>query len=408
MKKRTLQLQKLAWAAGLSLTVCLFCGAAFAEEETDEAVFEELIENITEEETDLSAEPAEPAGPPEYDASQCVDLGQYLGLSLDPIEVTVTDGEVDMTIENLVRSNDLYDVATEGTVAEGDIANIDYVGKKDDVAFDGGTAEGFDLEIGSGTFIEGFEEGLVGANIGETVDLNLTFPEQYGNADLAGQDVVFTVTVNSVKRMPEISDETAAKLSDGEYDNLEEYREYIRQDLAGQMRDEESELVNQIVAGCERIEVPSDLLDYYVQEEISYAEQMYAYYGMTLEDALTGYYGTTLEEYTEQVRQSVSENLEKQLVVEAIVKAENLEVSDEELADEAEELALQYNYGSGEQLLAIAGEDAVRDRAAFEKAIALIVENAEIGEITILTEYPEAEESVEEIATETAEETVTE
>ena len=408
MKKKTVTLQKITLAAGMSLSLCLFAGAAFAEEETNEMVFEDLIENTTEEGTETAAEEETERVAPEYDVTECVELGQYLGLSLEPIEVTVTDGEVDMTIENLIQTNSLYDELTEGTVENGDIANIDYEGKKDDVAFDGGTAEGFDLEIGSGTFIEGFEEGLVGAAIGDTVDLNLTFPEQYGNTDLAGQDVVFTVTVNSVKRMPEVNDEIASQLSDGEYDKLEDYRESVRKDLADQMRDEEGELVQQIVAGCEKLEIPSDLLDYYVEDELAYAEQMYAYYGMTLEDALTGYYGTTLEEYTEQVRQSVSENLEKQLVVEAIVKAENLEVSDEELADEAEELALQYNYGSGEQLLAIAGEDAVRDRAAFEKAIALIVENAEIGEITILTEYPEAEESVEEIATETAEEPVTE
>ena len=289
MKKKTVTLQKITLAAGMSLSLCLFAGAAFAEEETNEMVFEDLIENTTEEGTETAAEEETERVAPEYDVTECVELGQYLGLSLEPIEVTVTDGEVDMTIENLIQTNSLYDELTEGTVENGDIANIDYEGKKDDVAFDGGTAEGYDLEIGSGTFIEGFEEGLVGVAIGDTVDLNLTFPEQYGNTDLAGQDVVFTVTVNSVQRMPEVNDEIASQLSDGEYDKLEDYREYVRKDLAGQMRDEEGELVQQIIAGCERLEIPSDLLDYYVEDEIAYAEQMYSYYGMTLEDVVTGY-----------------------------------------------------------------------------------------------------------------------
>ena len=407
MKKKTVTLQKITLAAGMSLSLCLFAGAAFAEEETNEMVFEDLIENTTEEGTETAAEEETERVAPEYDVTECVELGQYLGLSLEPIEVTVTDGEVDMTIENLIRTNGLYDELTEGTVENGDIANIDYEGKKDDVAFDGGTAEGYDLEIGSGTFIEGFEEGLVGVAIGDTVDLNLTFPEQYGNTDLAGQDVVFTVTVNSVQRMPEVNDEIASQLSDGEYDKLEDYREYVRKDLAGQMRDEEGELVQQIIAGCERLEIPSDLLDYYVEDEIAYAEQMYSYYGMTLEDVVTGY-GMTMEDYTEQVRQYVTENLERQLVVEAVAAAENVEVTDEELLEEAQKLAEQYGYGTAENLIAMSGEEPVRDRAVFEKALDLIVDSADIGEITILTEYPEAEESVEEISTEIIEEPVTE
>ena len=398
MKKKNRTFRKMMFAAGLSLSVSLLAQAAFAQEETEEEIFEDFGEAETEELTEITAEETEYIAP-EYDVEECVELGEYLGLTLEPIEVTVTDGEVDMTIENLVRSNGLYDELSEGTVEEGDIANIDYEGKKDDVAFDGGTAEGYDLEIGSGSFIAGFEEGLVGVTVGDTVDLNLTFPEQYGNADLAGQDVVFTVTVNSVKRMPEINDEIASKLSDGEFSTLAEYRESVRKDLAGQMRDVQGDLVTKIVEGCNRIEVPADLLDFYVQDELNYAEQMYAYYGMALEDVVVGY-GMTMEDYTEQVRQSVTESLEKQLAVEAVAKAENIEVTDDEIQEEAQKLAEQYGYGTAENLLAMAGEDSVRDRAVFEKALALIEESADIGEITILTEYPDAEESVEEISTE--------
>ena len=384
VRKKTGSMKLVTVSAMLAISACLFTGMACAEEETDEAVFEELAENVPGETEQVEEETEAAITIPEYDVSECVELGEYLGLSLDPIEVTVTDVDVDMTIENTVKSRNLYDELTEGTVENGDIANIDYEGKIDDVAFEGGTAEGYDLEIGSGSFIPGFEEGLVGVSVGETTDLDVTFPEDYGNADYAGKAAVFTVTVNSIKRMPAMDDELAKKLSDGEYTAMAEYREAVREDIAGQMRDEESELVEKIVAGCERIEIPADLLDFYVEDNLRYAEQMYSYYGLSLEDVISSS-GVTMDEYKEQVRLSVQESLEKQLVVEAVVKKEGLEVDDEAMAAGAQELAEKYGYGTADTLIAAVGEDAVRDRIAYEKALALIVESADIGEISILT-----------------------
>ena len=395
MRKKTGLVKLAAASAILALSACMITGTVLAEEETDEAVFEELAENVPGE-TELAEEETEQvAAAPEYDINECVELGEYLGLSLDPIEVTVTDVDVEMTIENTVKSRNLYDELTEGTVENGDIANIDYEGKIDGVAFDGGTAQGYDLEIGSGTFIPGFEEGLVGAQAGQTIDLDVTFPEDYGNADYAGKAAVFTVTVNSIKRMPAMDDELAKKLSDGEFETMDEYKESVRKEIAGQMRDEESELVEKIVAGCERIEIPSDLLDFYVEDNLKYAEQMYSYYGISLEDAVTGYYGMSMEDYTQQVRQSVQESLEKQMVVEAVIEKEGITVDDEALAVGAQELAEKYGYGTGEALIEMAGEDSVRDRIAYDKALALIVENANIGEINILTGETAAEETTE-------------
>ena len=395
MRKKTGLVKLAAASAILALSACMITGTVLAEEETDEAVFEELAENVPGE-TELAEEETEQvAAAPEYDINECVELGEYLGLSLDPIEVTVTDVDVEMTIENTVKSRNLYDELTEGTVENGDIANIDYEGKIDGVAFDGGTAQGYDLEIGSGTFIPGFEEGLVGAQVGQTIDLDVTFPEEYGNTDYAGKAAVFTVTVNGIKRMPAMDDELAKKLSDGEFETMDEYKESVRKEIAGQMRDEESELVEKIVAGCERIEIPSDLLDFYVEDNLKYAEQMYSYYGISLEDAVTGYYGMSMEDYTQQVRQSVQESLEKQMVVEAVIEKEGITVDDEALAVGAQELAEKYGYGTGEALIEMAGEDSVRDRIAYDKALALIVENANIGEINILTGETAAEETTE-------------
>ena len=163
------------------------------------------------------------------DLSKLVTLGQYKNLELSVNSAKVTQEDIDAQIENALSSEAEQVEVTNRAVKEGDIVNIDYEGKKDGVAFDGGTAQGYDLTIGSGTFIDGFEDGLIGAKIGDTLDLNLTFPENYGAAELAGQDVVFTVKVNSIKeeKLPELTDELAKKINP-EVKNVDEFKAYIK------------------------------------------------------------------------------------------------------------------------------------------------------------------------------------
>ena len=133
------------------------------------------------------------------DKGEVTKLGQYKGIEVTKEDTTVTDAELDQRIASILQANPEITEITDRPAQEGDTVNIDYVGMKDGVAFDGGTAEGYDLELGSGAFIDGFEDGLIGANVGEERSLNLTFPEDYGNADLAGQAVVFYVTVNKIE-----------------------------------------------------------------------------------------------------------------------------------------------------------------------------------------------------------------
>ena len=168
----------------------------------------------------------------EINADEYVTLGDYKGLEVVSNVVTITDADVDAYIEYMLSMSGgaLEEVTDRDVVENGDVANIDYIGKKDGVAFDGGTAEGYDLGIGTGTFIPGFEEGLVGVKKGETVDLNLTFPENYSAADLAGAEVVFTVTVNGIYKevTPEFTDEYVAELGIENISTVEEYRAYMK------------------------------------------------------------------------------------------------------------------------------------------------------------------------------------
>ena len=168
-----------------------------------------------------------------YDAGDYVSLGDYMNMevTLDK-DYQVTDDMVKNYVNNNVIANYPYYVESDKTVVEnGDVANIDYEGLLDGEAFDGGTAQDYDLEIGSGSFIDGFEDGLIGKKIGDTVDLNLTFPKDYSSTDLAGKEVVFTVKINSVKRAPKLTDELAAEISNNEYKTAEAYNNYIKEDL---------------------------------------------------------------------------------------------------------------------------------------------------------------------------------
>ena len=239
MKKRNLM-------AILACTVCLAtasAGAPAVMAEETEAVTEaateaadteaaaeaatEAAENSTEADTE---ETYEKVPRPDYTASDYVELGEYKGLTVKIAPIEVTDEEILAQISANAGSDAMEDV-TEGTVEEGDTANIDYVGKLDGEAFDGGTAKGYDLEIGSGTFIDGFEDGLVGVKIGDTVDLTLTFPESYPSEELAGKETVFTVTVNSVKRMKELTSDLVSTITDGEYTDVDAYKESVKETL---------------------------------------------------------------------------------------------------------------------------------------------------------------------------------
>ena len=338
---------------------------------------------------------------PEYRGLDFISLGDYKGLTaeVDPIEIT--DEDIDERINQEIRnSEEASETLTEGTVEEGDIANIDFTGKKDGVAFDGGTAEGYDLEIGSGSFIDGFEDGLIGVAIGDTVDLNLTFPEQYGNADLAGQDVVFTVKVNSVSRAKDMDDELASLLSDGEAATVDEYREYVKgileeEALENRKAQVEADLLGQAAENITVDSYPQDLVDFEINQLKDYYQYYATIYGMDLGTLLSSMLGITEEEFPEQAAEMVKENIRQEFCIDAIAETESLLPEGEELTAAYDELAEKIGYEDGATLVDEYGEAVVKYTIAHDLVMDFLYDNANIVETTPESEAESAESEAE-------------
>ena len=353
------------------------------EAETAAGESEDASEALSEEAEEVIAE--ELGERPEYQALDYVAVGEYKGLmvTVDPIQVT--DADIDEALEDRVASADLYDDRTEGTVQEGDTVNIDYEGKKDGVAFDGGTAQGYDLTIGSDTFIDGFEDGLIGVEVGDTVDLDLTFPEEYHSEELAGQAVVFTVTVNSVKAMPEVTDELVELVSDGAYSTVDGYRAYLKEILESQAQENQEaliyqDLMTQLYNTCTISEYPQDLVDYseasMTQVYQGYAQQ----YGMEFADFIETFFGMTEEQFYEAVEELVKENLQQELILIAVAEEEGLTISDEEFQSGCQEYADNNGYESVDDLIADYNEPILRINLLMDKTLRFVRENAVIEE----------------------------
>lgn len=302
-------------------------------------------------------------------------LGDYKGIELTATEhVTIGEDDIMEYIETSILPN--YTEEVTDAIKEGDVANIDYEGKKDGVAFTGGTATGYDLEIGSGSFIDGFESGLIGRKAGETVDLNLTFPENYTAEELAGQDVVFTVKINSVSRQQELSDELAQRVSD-ECKTVADLKDYVREYLqAEQDLNEKSTLyydaISAVLEGCE-VTPTEEAITYTVNSYVkNYADSVKNSYGIDIGTMLS-YYGASLEEFIESYSSYAEESVKQRLVLQEIAKKENITVTDADV----EEFADSYGY-SVENLKATVGEELTNQLVLEDKANKFIVDNAKI------------------------------
>ena len=236
----------------------------------------------------------------EINADEYVTLGDYKGLEVVSTVQSIGDEEVDSYIEYMLSSTsgELEEVTDRDVIENGDVANIDYVGKKDGVAFDGGTAEGYDLGIGSGSFIPGFEEGLVGVKKGETVDIELTFPENYHAPDLAGAEVVFTVTVNGIYKeiKPEFNDAFVAELAIENVSTMEEYRSYLKNMMEENekqyaLQDVQTQLLAMVTENATVSGTPQELVDRFYQVNINNMTYNAMMYGMDLQTFVSSYYG---------------------------------------------------------------------------------------------------------------------
>ena len=397
MKKRIAILTGIMMSAALLGTNA----AAEAVTEAEESAAEEAVTESATEAEAVPSEVVELGERPQYKALDYVTVGDYMDLPVEVDPIEVSEEEIDAAIESAVAAKDLYDVLTEGKVQNGDTVNIDFVGKKDDEPFDGGSAEGYDLTIGSGLFIPGFEEGLVDVAIGDTVDLDLTFPEAYQNAELAGQDVTFTVTVNSVSKMPEITDDFVNSLSDGAYSTVDGYREYQRQLLADQMEEQQEssvkgELMTQLYNTCTVNDYPQELLDYSLTEMKNYYASYAQMYNVTMDDFLLNYMGMDRETFDSQAEQAVKQSLDQELILTAVAETEGLaEISDEEFEAGCAEYAQELGYPDVETFKEGYDKEKILSSLRMDRAMDFVRENA-----LVTVNEPETESEPTEAMTE--------
>ena len=310
-----------------------------------------------------------------------VKLGDYKGIEVEKIDHTVTDEDVDKDIEATQKKNARLITVDDRAIENGDIAVIDFEGFVDDVAFEGGKGEDYELEIGSGTFIPGFEEQLVGAEAEKEVEVKVTFPEDYHAEELKGKEAVFKCTVHEIKakELPEIDDEFAAEVS--EFDTLEEYKADVKakikeQKAADGKRNQEDQAVEQAVKNAE-YEIPQPMIETQTTQMVEDFAQRIQSQGITLEQYFQ-FTGLTAEKMMEDMKPQAIKRIETRLVLEAIAKAENIEITDEKVDEELAKMAESYNM-EVEKLKEFMGENEkkqMKEDLAVQEAVTFLVENA--------------------------------
>jgi len=322
------------------------------------------------------------------EVSEYVVLGEYKNIEVTAIDTTVTEEDVEEELQAQVKySGPYYEEIKEGTVAEGDVANIDFVGKIDGVAFDGGTASGFNLAIGSGQFIDGFEAGLIGAAIGDTVVLDLNFPDPYSvNPDLAGKPVEFTVTINYVQGEEievELDDAFVEKLTSGTYKTVEEYRAYVRSEMENSAKAEAkqaqiNEAWSKVVENSTLKKLPEELVNYVYDSQMKQLEETVSMYDMTVED-YAEMLGDTMENMEAQLLAYAESEAQTQLLIRAIIETEDMDLTEEEYNAGLEELAAEMGT-SGEILKLYYSEDMLKDIIRYERVQEFLIEHVVFAE----------------------------
>ncbi len=315
--------------------------------------------------------------------SKIIKLGNYKGIEAKVEKHEVTNEEVELEVNRFVASQAKL-VDKEGVVENGDTTLIDFEGFKDGVAFEGGKAEGFQLEIGSGQFIPGFEEQMIGMKKGETKELNLTFPEQYPAQDLAGADVVFKVTVHNIqtKEAQELTDEFVESLNAPTVHTVEEFKANIRESLEMHYEQEymiqkENAILGKLIESSE-VEVDDADIEKGIAQHIEHIAMELASQGMGLEQYME-MTGMTKEMLTEQVRPAAKQQAIFEAIIDEIVKVENLETTDEEVNEQVKLIASHNQVEEDLVLEKIKAEDLKRDLTRI-KASQLVLNSAIITE----------------------------
>lgn len=311
-----------------------------------------------------------------------VTLGQYKGVKVDKADLEVTEEEVTAEIDKERDKNSRTVDVTDRAVKDGDVATIDFEGFVDGVAFEGGKGSDYPLTIGSHAFIPGFEEELIGAQIGVETEVNVTFPEDYQAEELAGKPAVFKCTVKRLqeKQLPELDEDFVGEVSE-ESDTVEEYREEIRKKLEKRKTDEakavkEDAVVDAIIADA-KMDIPEAMIETQQRQMVQdYAQRMQSQ-GISMEQYMQ-FTGMTGDMLLEQVKPQVMKKIQSRLVLEAVAAAEDIQVTEEEIEEELKTMgeAYQMEPEKVEELLGENGREQVKGDIRVRKAADFVVENA--------------------------------
>ena len=307
-----------------------------------------------------------------------VVLGKYKGIEIPKIEYNVEDSDVEASLKQMQEKNARI-VSVETPVENGNIAVIDFEGFVDGVAFEGGKGENYSLEIGSGSFIPGFEEQVIGMKIDEEKDINVKFPEEYFSKDLAGKDATFKVKVHEIKKkeLPELDDEFAKDVS--EFDTIEELKNSTKQKLINEnvqkAKYEKEDAVMKVVTDEMKVDIPAGMVEVEIDNMVKDMEQRMSYQGLKLEQYLK-MVNKTEEEFRKDYEPQAIQAIKSRLALEKIIKEEKIEASEKEIKDKLEEMAKNY----GRKVEDIENNDNIKEYIKQgienEKAIDLLVENA--------------------------------
>ena len=310
------------------------------------------------------------------------ELGKYKGVEIKKIEYKVTAEDVNHELSHMQEHNARMVTVEDRPVESGDIVTIDFEGFVDGKAFDGGKAEGHELEIGSNTFIPGFEDQIIGMKIDEEKDINVKFPEEYFSKELAGKDATFKVKLHEIKKkeLPKLDDEFAKDVS--EFDTLKELKEDIKKKQQKQNDDkakyETEDAVIKAVCENVKVDIPSGMIETEVDNMIKDIEQRLSYQGLKLEQYLQ-MMGKTTEEMRKEYEPQAIDSIKSRLALEAVIKAEKIEATEEEVDEKMKEMAKNYGKENDEEFMKNENvRNYIKDGLTSQKAIEFLVKNAKM------------------------------
>ena len=310
-----------------------------------------------------------------------VELGKYKGIEIPKIEYTVSDEDINHELGHMQEHNSRLISVEDRPVEKGDIAVIDFEGFVDGVAFEGGKAEKHELEIGSNTFIPGFEDQIIGMKIDEEKDINVKFPDEYFSKDLAGKDATFKVKLHEIKKkeLPELDDEFAKDVS--EFDTLEELKKSIKdkieKDNEQKQKYETEDAVIKAVCENIKVDIPSGMIESETEDMLKNIETRLSYQGLKLDQYLQ-IMGKTAEEVKKEYEPQAIEAVKSRLMLEAVVKAEKIEATEDEIVEKVKEMAKNYGKSDEELLKNENLRNYIKSGIETEKALDFLVKNAKM------------------------------